>query len=106
MNCYDLRVYMVHIPQRISAQDFFPAAGVDTALTQQNESGTKPQRKVQIVDNNNRCQMLFMANIPNDLQNLILILNIQAARRLIEQQELRLLRQRTRQHHLLPFTAR
>ena len=67
MNRYDLRVYMVHIPQRISVQDFFPAAGVDTALTQQNESVTKPQRKVQIVDDNNRCQMLFMANIPNDL---------------------------------------
>lgn len=33
LNCYDLRVYMVHIPQRISVQDFFPAAGVDTALT-------------------------------------------------------------------------
>ena len=49
--------------------------------------------------------MLFMANIPNNLQNLILILNIQTARRLIEQQELRLLRQRTRQHHLLPFPS-
>ena len=33
LNRYNLRVYMVHIPQRISVQDFFPAAGVDTALT-------------------------------------------------------------------------
>ena len=29
-----------------ATEDFFPAAGVDTALTQQNESVTKPQRKV------------------------------------------------------------
>ena len=58
---------MVHIPQRISVQNVFSAAGVDTALTQQNEPVTKPQRKVQIVNDDNRRQMLFMANIPNDL---------------------------------------
>ena len=73
--------------------------------TGKSEPVAKPQRKVQVVNHDNRCQMLFMANIPNDLQNLILILNIQTARRLIEQQELRLLRQRTRQHHLLPFPS-
>ena len=33
LNRYDLRIYMVHISQRISIQNLFSTAGINTALT-------------------------------------------------------------------------
>ena len=50
-------------------------------------------------------QAVVMAKLLHNLQHLILVVNVQTAGWFIQQQQLRLLGQRSCQHDLLPFAA-
>ena len=57
------------------------------------------------MDDDHRRQILLTAEVARDLQHLILVADVEAAGRLVEQQERRLLRQRAGEHDLLPLAA-
>ena len=88
-----LSIHMIDFLQRLAVQNLPAATAVDPPLAQEQEPVAKPQGQVEVVDYHNGGDVLVPANIPDNPQNLILILNVQAAGGFIQQQYLGLLGQ-------------
>ena len=67
---------------------------------------TETQREIHIVKHEHRSEPSFMRHPPHHLEHLKLVLRIERAGRLIQDKDVRLLRQGTRDEHLLAFATR
>ena len=97
LNIGYLGVHPINILQRLPTQNLPAAAAVYLPVFQQYKIVTESKCQIQIVDNHNGSQPIRIADIPNDLQNLVLVLNIQRTGWFIEKQDARSLRQCPRQ---------
>ena len=78
---------------------------IDLPVFEQQEAVTETQRQIQIVNDDHGDHIVLVAEFPHQLQHLVLILNVQRAGWLVQQQCFWLLRQGSGQHDLLLFAA-
>lgn len=101
----DINSKPVHAFYRFRVHRLHSAEGEYPRVLQKKETITVTHCKVQVVNYDDHRDITLSCNIADNMEHLVLVIRVKAARRFVEQQQLRFLSESPCQHDLLRLAA-